>query len=108
MITLSENAIEAVQALRASIPGREWYLRVWWDRGDVEEVRSAEGGAEFLRGIPHGWSVEPCAYHPLLEQRLSFSIVAGVKVCVELAAPAAFAFRGGMVDADGARFYIAP
>lgn len=28
MITLSENAIEAVQALRASIPGREWYLRV--------------------------------------------------------------------------------
>lgn len=58
----------------------------WWDRGDVEEVRSAEGGAAFLSGIPRGWSVEPCAYHPFLEQRLSFSVVAAVKVCVELAA----------------------
>ena len=58
MVPITDRAMEYIQSLPFRDEGMVCIVRVWWDRGDSDNKRSASGGVRWEHSGPRGWTVD--------------------------------------------------
>ena len=79
-------------------------VRVWWDRGDSDNKRSASGDVMWEHSSPRGWTVDVGGY-PADEVPEQCPPPIAPEIYVELDARGR-AFPGGMIDFEDGHLFL--
>src|SRR6266446_6436921 len=62
MVPTTDRAIAYIRTLPFRNEGMVCVVRVWWDRGDSDNKRSASGDVTWEHSGPRGWTVDVGGY----------------------------------------------
>ena len=82
MISVSESAKAAIRGRVSAAPERRWYLAIFWEKGDADSFRAADGSVLWNRLPDKGWRVQLMDYGPEVAEDLGEPLLPGVRLAV--------------------------
>jgi hypothetical protein len=104
MVPITDRAMAYIQSLPFRNEGMVCVVRVWWDRGDSDNKRSASGDVMWEHSGPRGWTVDVGGY-PANEVPEQAPAPIVPEIYVELDARGR-AFPGGVIDFKDGHLFL--
>ena len=73
-----------------------WYVRIIWDNGDANNIRTPDGGTAWAKGPARGWRAEAIPYPIADREKMNLHFESGIPFRVEYTH--GHNFPGGVID----------
>jgi hypothetical protein len=83
MIRFSLKAVDHIRAAIVPSSPMSYYVNIFWDDGDINNLRSAEGNNVWVKNASRGWSLDLCPYHKDDTQELKLQNSSGIHYRIE-------------------------
>jgi len=99
MVRFTDDAVRFIQQKPRTVQSISWYVRICWDNGDTNNVRTSDGGTEWIRGNARGWFAEVVPYPVADRDSLKLDFESGIPYRVEYTH--GHTFPGGVIHVSG-------
>lgn len=83
MIRFSLKAIDHIRAAMVPTSEMSYYIRIYWDDGDIDNHRSPKGKNVWVKTPSRGWNIDLSPYHRDDAQELELQSASGIYYRIE-------------------------